>query len=1360
MAETGDSNQTTSAATTGLFVPNQFVISGGSNINIEKLEGISNYATWKFQMKLILIDNNLWEYATGRFTEASDLSRDQKAYAKICLLVKPICYPHVRNAKSAAEAWNNLRSAYENMGISRRLQLKRKLSQIKYVNYSTMDHYLGEIISVTQELADIGCTIDDEELAEIMLIGLSSDFDSLVMAIEATQVKLTSEFVKSRLIQGEFKRSDCRNMDTKDKALAVKNKFIPVCHHCKKEGHIKPKCPELRKGKHNKRKQLYNASQRSSPISNAKDRDTMLFSTHTALVSNSVTATDNWILDSGCTRHMTNRSDWLTNFVTNQLSEIIIANGNRIFSKGVGNVDVTLKNNDTKTISNVLFVPNIAANLLSVSKIAERGYILVFDDTGCRIYKKSDVNIIGSCEFTATQVNGVYKLDQRNLLELSYANTTGLGKPEISKANSMEVWHRRLGHLSLKGMLMLRDSLATGISFENGALTSCIPCIEGKQKCVAFPKGQSQRARNKLELIHSDLCGPMSEQSWSGSRYFITFTDDFSRKSFVYFLKTKDQNTVLNVFIEFKNLVENQSNLKIKRFRSDNGSEYCNRSFMEYFQRHGIVHETTVPYTPQQNGVSERLNRTIMDKARAMLQDSGLKKSFWAEAVNTAVYLKNCSPTAVIRGATPQELWTGSKVDLSHLRIFGCRAYALTPQHQRRKLDPRSKPYIMVGYCAHTKGYRLADPINPGTVITARSVEFLEDIKSDVSNIIKDTTNEDSSIECTHADYDYGTQMFEQKPVSGEDNVTQCNIPRNESTANFQHKESNILDENDPQEGCSVPDKTMTLTLNKTTNDRAVRERRLPFWHKEYEINYFTNLALIGRNEPQTVQDVMASDQKDQWMEAMKDEYNSLISHGVWQLVERPNNVNIVKCKWVFREKTDADGNLEKYKARLVARGFTQRYGIDYEETFAPVVRHSTLRTLFAIGVEFDMDIEHIDVSTAFLNGDLKETIYMEQPVGFEVDGTNKVCLLKKSLYGLKQASRAWNEKVHDVLIHHGYKQLKSEKCVYIKDYNQEKVIIALYVDDFFVFSNNKVGKNEIYDILKNKFKIKILGPVKQVLGMKVDRNKDKGILKLSQGQYIKNLLIKFGMTNCHKASTPMEVNLKLEKASSCDTMYPYQELIGSIMYLAVCTRPDIAYVCSKLSQYNTCFNKTHWLAAKRVLRYLLGTIDYGLTYRKGGSTVEISSDADWAGDIVDRRSYTGLISKFGSSVINWESRKQQTVACSSTEAEYYGLGNAVKEAKFLRNFFSELQLINFQEPITIYNDNQSTHKIVNNQVFRRTKHIDVIHHFVREAVDSGQVLIKYKASNELVADLLTKPLSKFKHERFIKEIGLHSCDA
>lgn len=509
----------------------------------------------------------------------------------------------------------------------------------------------------------------------------------------------------------------------------------------------------------------------------------------------------------------------------------------------------------------------------------------------------------------------------------------------------------------------------------------------------------------------------------------------------------------------------------------------------------------------------------------------------------------------------------------------------------------------------------------------------------------------------------------------------------------------------------------------------------------------------VGEDE-MTYADAISSPEKQHWLEAMAEELQSFEDNQVWEIVDAPDSASVVQCKWVFRKKFDCDNNV-RYRARLVAKGFTQKAGVDYQETFSPVIRHSTLRLLFALSVKLDMDITHLDVTTAFLNGYLKESIYMRLPEGFHVKNSNKVLKLRKAVYGLKQSSLAWYERVEETLCSLGFNKSKLEPCVFIKNHSDNlKTIVGVYVDDFIIFSNNKPESDMLIKALSQKFKIKNLGQVKQYLGMRINVNRNSNVITIDQEHYIEQLLEKFDMSDCNTIDTPMECKLNVDRSNICDTKLPYQKLIGSLMYLAVLTRPDIAFSVSYLSQFNNSYSHIHWNYAKRILKYLLKTKNYCLRYSREGAELEGFVDADWASDAIDRRSYTGFCFMKSGSAIAWESKKQRTVALSSCEAEYMALSEACREAIYLKNL--ENEIAGHCNKIVLYNDSQSALKLANNhQSHKRSKHIDVRYNFIRDVISNEIIETKYLPTASMPADLLTKGLSGVKHYKFMSTLGI-----
>ncbi|UYV61519.1 hypothetical protein LAZ67_1005132 [Cordylochernes scorpioides] len=480
--------------------------------------------------------------------------------------------------------------------------------------------------------------------------------------------------------------------------------------------------------------------------------------------------------------------------------------------------------------------------------------------------------------------------------------------------------------------------------------------------------------------------------------------------------------------------------------------------------------------------------------------------------------------------------------------------------------------------------------------------------------------------------------------------------------------------------------------------------------------------------DPKDAEEALSGKDSYFWRKAMKEEFDSLIENKTWELVDPPKGQNVIGSKWLFRRKYSSDGSLERYKARLVAKGYSQKYGIDYEETFAPVVRHSTIRTVLALAVEYDLLVHQMDVQSAFLNGDVKEEIYMTQPENFESKKyPRRVCKLKKAIYGLKQAGMTWHAKLDSVLKEMGLEQMKTDNCVYIKR-EEGVLLVAIYVDDLIIAAEREDTLISFKESMKKIFKIKDLGKINYCLGIRIQTKKD-GSISIDQEKYIEELLAKYRMKEAKPISTPMDSNSKLTKISSIE----------------VSTRPDIAYAVSALGQFSNDPRRQHWNAAKRVLRYMKGTLCLKITYEKTNETLYGCVDADWGGNLADRKSQTGLVFFLAGGPIAWESKKQQTVALSSTESEYIALCEAGKEAVYLRALLDEMgfgELLN--EPTVLKTDNQGAQQLARNPVHHaRTKHIDIKWHYIRSICSDGLIEVVHIPTQENVADILTKGLPR-----------------
>jgi hypothetical protein len=518
--------------------------------------------------------------------------------------------------------------------------------------------------------------------------------------------------------------------------------------------------------------------------------------------------------------------------------------------------------------------------------------------------------------------------------------------------------------------------------------------------------------------------------------------------------------------------------------------------------------------------------------------------------------------------------------------------------------------------------------------------------------------------------------------------------------------------------------------------------------------------AMLGEEvdeTPKDYQEVLASENKKEWLEAMKNEVGNLYENQTFDLVEQPNNKPIVSSKWVLKLKRRPDGSVEKFKARLVARGFTQTQGIDFTETFAPTLRMETIRFIINYALISGMEIHQMDVTAAFLNGELEEEIYMKLPEGFAEQHQDpsmfngRVAKLRRALYGLKQSMRCWNTKLTNYLKERGYVQSQADASLFIKHGRDSEIlsIIAAYVDDCIVMAKPS-GLVEAKEVLISKFKMTDMGKMKGMLGINFNITRDR--ITMDQSYYIVKLLEKFGMENSKPLPTPASLP-EIEDASEPMEPKQFRQAIGGLLYLAKCTRPDISYAVNQVARKMEKPTANDWKNVKRIFRYLSGTRSHGLEFTKSLNQLLGYSDASYAQSI-DRRSTSGYAFIWNGAAITWRSKKQSIIATSSMEAEYIALSSTVKEALWIRKLIKEFN--GDQEPVEIKEDNQACIRFAyDSNHSDRTKHIDVRYLFIKERIEKNQVKIGYCPTNDMVADVFTKPLGPILFSRFVELLGV-----
>ena len=570
--------------------------------------------------------------------------------------------------------------------------------------------------------------------------------------------------------------------------------------------------------------------------------------------------------------------------------------------------------------------------------------------------------------------------------------------------------------------------------------------------------------------------------------------------------------------------------------------------------------------------------------------------------------------------------------------------------------------------------------------------------------------------------------------------------------------------------------KTLLIEISQEEVNNSEAERERPQRQRQPPVRYGQNeyadlttvqdyVHHVAYNagqilEQKSLEEALTSEHGKQWKDAADSEYESLMKNETWKLVELPSGRKPIGCKWVFKVKYGSDGKVERFKGRLVAKGYAQQYGIDYEETFSPVVRFSSIRLLLAYAVQNDMLVHQMDVVTAFLNGKLEEEIYMEQPDGYIQPGKEHlVCKLQKSLYGLKQSPRCWNTAFREFMTLLQFKQSTADPCIYVK-VTDTIAVVAVYVDDLIVMTKTAEEMQQIKESLALHFEMKDMSDLHYCLGISIEQERQHKCPWMHQKQYIQNLLKKYGLSEAKTVSTPADISVKLKKDDGFSkevNPVTYQSIVGSLLYAAIATRPDISQAVGVVSKFCSKPTEAHLTAVKRILRYLKGTLNLAIKYQKSENDPLIGySDADWAGDLDDRHSTTGNIFLMTGGPISWLSKKQAAVALalstSISEAEYVALSSVTQEAVWLRKLLiSDLQVTS-QESTLIMEDNQGAISIAKNPVAHsRTKHIDIRYHYIREAVQEGIMNLCYCPTEQMIADLLTKPLPR-EHFKMLRD--------
>ena len=1299
-----------------------------------KLTG-PNYIEWKRNLDIVLTaeEYKFCTYEPKPEQPAADAPEDEKEYYKrwikademsrcyILAAMSGVLQHQHQSMATASDMLFNLKELFGDQNRAARQVAMKALMNTQMAEGTPVRDHVLKMMSHLNEIEILGAELDGETQIDIILMSLSKSFEQfrLNYNMNKRQYSLAELLTELQAAEGLFRQSVQVNVaekgsSSKPKGIKKKKKAqtqkavkaVGVqggvkkpkgkCFRCKQSGHWKQDCPLPKK------------------TNNTGMSLSLVTETFIAAIS-----TSTWCVDTGATDHVCNSMQGfqLSRMLRDGEIYVFMGDATKVAVVAVGVIHLSFGSDRILVLNNCLYVPSFRRNLISVSKLALDGYNVCLD-RNVSIMMNKRIICSGTLQDNLYIINPSQPALQLQFRELNNTSSNSTKRKEPSSLNQTYLWHLRLGHINLRRIQRLVvDGPLSSLAVE--PFPVCESCLEGKMTNRPF-KAKGNRAKQLLELVHSDLCGPMNIQARGGYEYFVTFIDDYSRYGYVYLLHRKSE--CFDKFKEYKAKTEKRLNKSIKSLRSDRGGEYLLGEFREYLSENGIESQLTAPGTPQQNGVAERRNRTLLESVRSMMSYSDLPKSFWGHALETAAYLLNLVPSKSVP-KTPLELWTGDKPSLRHIRIWGCPAHVLNKN--ATKLESRTEVRLFVGYPMGTKGYLFYSPKNRD-VIVSTNARFLEE--------------------------DY---IMNHKPMSS--------VILEELVGGTNNTHEAVVQVEQPQH--NVQPVTNTAPVPRRSGRVVQQPDRFMFLGESSDL-----VPGEHDDDPRTYEEAVQDKDADLWQKAMESEIESMYSNQVWELVEPPKGIKPIGCKWIYKKKRGLDKKVKAWKARLVAKGYTQKEGIDYEETFSPVVMLKSIRILLSIAAHLDYEIWQMDVKTAFLNGSLEETIYMQQPKGFIKEGQEHlVCKLKRSIYGLKQASRDWNIRFDQAVQSYGFDQSPSESCVYKRSEGNAVVFLVLYVDDILLIGNNVEMLSSVKAWLFKQFDMKDLGEAAYILGIKVIRDRKKRMLALSQEPYIDEVLARFNMQNSKKGFLPFKHGVALSKKQCPSTpkdiesmkAVPYASACGSLMYAMLCTRPDICFAVGMVSRYQSNPGQEHWSAVKTILKYLRRTKEYMLIYKASDLFPLGYTDSDFQSDRDKRKSTSGYVFTLGGGAVIWRSVKQKCIADSTMEAEYVAASEAAKEAVWFRNFLLDLDVVpNLPRSLTVYCDN--TGAVANSKEPRdhkAAKHIERKYHLIRGIVKRGDIVVAHISSEDNRADPFTKSLPTKVFDKHVEAIGVRWMD-
>ncbi|SGY19608.1 BQ5605_C014g07700 [Microbotryum silenes-dioicae] len=1363
--------------------PSETIAQESGEIKIAKL-GKDNYELWSIRVEAYLeskgyasvlehghvrpSDVSLAEWRTMHGLDASVtdtqvvVNLQKKDRSARALIIQCIDDANLKMVKSktlsAKDIWDKLRQHHEGNAKPFKIRtLLMELSNAKYDEDENMGEFLKSMIDKADQLDDLGQKFGDEAMIAYILQALPPSYEMLKQAIRLGENRsvdhvinrLTDEYTERKL-SGKFDKL-LKNAG----ALAVQSTQASrdpncVCRGCKGKGHfaMDPECPKYDAKKNHGRARNRNKRKKQDSKESADSNELAEFVLTVKSLDESHSLQDNvanrvsqlnqgeiWILDTGASQHYVGDASLLSNRQSGNL-KVQTASGQVVHCDTYGMVRFKLKSGASLSLANVYHLPGAPVNLISTRALFKSGAKCGWEDG------KDVMTITYQGVILAKTLSGTgYALDFTRIVEdqAHVATRATVGAPLME-------WHRRYGHVPVSSIMeLVKSGAVEGLVLTDEKVHDCEPCISSKSRASKFSELATQ-VTDVLQRVFMDIGFVAEDQvDFQGRKAYLAIVDQYSTAKWTFSLKTKSAEEVTRVWIAFRQGVEKMTGRKIKRVRTDNGTEFTNKLIGADFQSQGILHETSAPYTPQQNGTVERFNGSLMAIVRAVLAASKLSWKYWSYALAYATFVANRILHAKLEGKTAYEVFYGKKPKVSHFRPFGSTVYAQVPKSKRSKLESTLVKGIFIGYDSEYNYRVLVDPDSDHKVIVTRDISVLEHKSEQVGVPEVTTLPVGPDEEKGPVDNDEIVVDELQDQVDGEQMP-----PARQNRPRWEYGDPAVKGRN--------PGRYEEIDANNEIPHRTCSQRR----DAEQQVMYGSAMSVSLPPVPSNYEEAMASPEADKWIAAIKAELDAMARHQVLIDSDLPSGARALGSKWVFTRKENAQGEVTRYKARLVAQGFAQRPGIDYNETFAPVARPSTILSLVGTAAAQGLFLEQFDFDSAFLNGTMTEMVYMKYPKGWDRPQTGQALRLVKSMYGTKQAPREWNAAVNSLMVERGYKRSDADSCLYVKRVDEKFIYITLYVDDGMVASNDQEFLDSEIEAFNKVYKLKRLGPVKLFLGLEFERTSD--YIFVHQSKYIRDLVAMYGggSVSKHPVKVPMEPRSDVEHSTDpFDDVALYQSAVGALQYAAHRARPDIVTSVRAAASKVSAPTQADWIAVKRIIRYLQGTVDWGLKFNHGGSTVfELYSDASWGDDMSTGKSIGAFVSILAGAAISWQSKQQSMVATSTTEAEILAASAAAKEAMWLRRLAADLEL---EQPkaTLIWEDNQAVIAIALNPAHHgRTKHYNVHHFYIRERVTAGDIRIKYCKTGAMTADILTKPLARNLFELHREGMGMVGAGA